>query len=394
MRVLLIDVTCKVGSTGKIVYDLYTELNNQGHVAGIAYGRGPIVNETNIYKFGLDLETYFHGAMNRLTGIHGSFSLISTQRLIKFIENFKPDIIHIHELHGYFVNIVSVLKYLKKTKTKTVWTFHCEYMYEAKGYVYSKEENPNWVRKNEYPSSLFFDLSKWSVKRYKKIFDDISNLIIVSPSEWLAQRTRNTYLAKYEIKVINNGINHEVFKIKNFEYLKSQYSFGDKKIILSVAPNIMEERKGGKNILELSKKLPTNKFQFILIGAENPGLKTPENMLLIPKTQNQDMLADYYSYADYFVIPSSRENFPTTCVESLSCGTPVLGFNRGGTSETAPYPYGKFFEYGDIDSISDYLLNADQNVLASPTDCENYAKQRYSKKTMTSKYIDLYETLS
>lgn len=390
MRILLIDVTCKVGSTGKIVYDLYTELNNQGHVAGIAYGRGPLVNEPNTYKFGIDIETAFHVLMNRITGIHGSFSLLSTLRLINYIEKFKPEVIHIHELHGYFVNINMIMNYISKKDIKVIWTFHCEYMYEGKGHVYSINEDKSWSRKREYPRSWFFDFSKRNVKRYKKSFDRFNKLTIVSPSVWLADRIKKTFLIRFEIKVINNGINQEVFKPKDSTYLIEKYNLLNKKIILSVAPNLMSEHKGGKKVLELAKMLKNSNYYFILIGAKKEEIEYHENILMIPRTENQSVLADYYSLADIFMTLSVRENFPTTCIESLSCGTPVIGFDTGGTSETAIYPYGKFFEYPNLNAIKDYLLSditLNKNTIAN--EIIEYSK-KYSKINMLESYIQLY----
>ena len=137
MKILLIDACCKYGSTGKIVYSLYQCIKQSGHTVAVCYGRGEEINEPNIYKFGLDWETYLHAGLARLTGKNGYYSPLSTKRLINYIEKFKPDVIHIHELHAYFVNIYPLLEYIKKKKIKVVWTFHCEYMYTGRcGYSY------------------------------------------------------------------------------------------------------------------------------------------------------------------------------------------------------------------------------------------------------------------
>lgn len=389
MRVLLIDVTCKVGSTGKIVYDLYTELNNQGHVAGIAFGRGPQVNEPNIFKFGLDKETAFHALMNRITGIHGSFSLISTIRLIRFIEKFNPDVIHIHELHGYFVNIVTIMKYIRKKNIKTIWTFHSEYMYEAKGHVYDKKENPGWSRKNEYPQSWIVDFSKISAKRYLKQFSEYQNLTIVTPSIWLKDRVSKTPLNKHQIKVIHNGIDQSIFNPRVSSYIREQYNIGDKKVILSVAPNLMSNHKGGKLAIEIASMLPSSDYYFILIGVNQSSIEENNNILMIPKTNNQNSLADFYSLADLFLITSIRETFPTTCLESLSCGTPVVGFDTGGTSETAPFPFGSYVKYSAIEDLKDLIINQANNKRFFSDELLKFAK-KYDKKVMLSEYIKIY----
>ena len=175
MRVLLIDVNCKNSSTGKIVYDLYTYLNDHGNIATVCYGRGPKLHEKNIYKFGIDIETYLHAFLARITGYNGCFSYYSTKRLINYIEKFKPDMIHIHELHAYFVNIGTLINYIKKKQIPVVWTFHCEYMYTGKcGHAYDcenlKVECDNCPMLSKNPKSIFFDRTKEMFNFKKKLF--------------------------------------------------------------------------------------------------------------------------------------------------------------------------------------------------------------------------------
>ncbi len=202
MKVLLIDVNCKKSSTGKIVYDLYQRLKDNGHEVAICYGRGDIVEGDNIFKFGIDLETNIHAGLARLIGLNGYFSPISTNRLIGFIDEFNPDVVHIHELHAYFVNFKPLLSYLERKKVKVIWTFHCEYMYTGKcGHAYEcehwKSECGQCPAIKEYPKSLFFDFTK------KMFQDKKSSLLnmdftIVTPSNWLAERVKMSFL-----KVIN-----------------------------------------------------------------------------------------------------------------------------------------------------------------------------------------------
>jgi len=393
MRVLLIDVNCKSGSTGKLVYDLYHEINKKGYTAAIAYGRGPIVQEPNIYRFGVALETNFHVLMNRLTGIHGSFSYFSTIRLIRFIKKFKPDVIHIHELHGYFINIVSILKFIKNLGIKVVWTFHCEYMYEGKGFILDKKNYPTWSRKKEYPLSYFFEFSKFTVKRYKRILDSFPSLTLVSPSKWLKNRTYETYLKKFPMIVINNGINQEIFNIYENNDVKKLYNLpANKTIVLSVAPSFNDPRKGGHHIIDIASKVNNPNLCFLMVG-DNNLTKISDNVIFIPRTKNQIELAKLYSFADYFLITSSIENFPTTCIEALSCGTPVIGIKSGGTEETAPDKFGSFFELNEISKIVDFFNSIDPKIEYFPSSqvIRSFATQKYSKKIMFDSYMKIYE---
>lgn len=399
MKVLLIDVNCKYSSTGKIVYDLYSELNKNGHTAAICYGRGPLVEETNIYKFSSDIETYIHAFMTRMTGLTGVFSPTSTRRLLKYIKEFKPDVVHIHELHGYFVNIAPVMKYLKKNKIKTVWTFHCEFMYTGKcGHAHAcdkwRTECGNCPLLHEYPKSLFFDFTKYMFNRKKELFSDFENLTIVTPSNWLADRVRISFLKGKDIRVIHNGIDIEnVFHSRNSDLLKEKHNLTNEKIILAVAPNLMSEDKGGKWILEIANRLRTENIKFILIGIDDLTKNFSDNIIALGRTENQTELAEYYSMADIFVICSKRENFPTTCLEAIACGTPIVGFDAGGTKETAPEGYGCFVEYGDIESISKEirLILKGDSVLSSKNECAKYGKEKYSKQSMYSTYFKLYQ---
>lgn len=181
-RVLLIDVNCKKSSTGKIVYELYQNIR--------ADGRGEKIVEQSIYKFGIDWETYIHALLSRVTGYNGCFSPISTKRLIKFIDQFKPDIIHIHELHSYFVNIKPLINYIKRHNIPLIWTFHCEYMYtgkcghagECNNFMYKCGNCPK-VR--EYPKSLFIDKTRQMLASKRTLLEDL-DFKIITPSQWLA----------------------------------------------------------------------------------------------------------------------------------------------------------------------------------------------------------------
>lgn len=360
MKVLLVDVNCKNSSTGKIVYDLYTGLNKSGIEAAICYGRGPLIKEKNIFKFGIDLETYFHALMTRITGLTGFFSFFSTHRLIKFMKKFDPDVVHLHELHAYFVNYGTVIKYLKKNNIKTVWTFHCEFMYTGKcGHAYEcnkwQTECNQCPQLRNYPKSLFFDFTKIMYLHKKRLFANFDNLIIVTPSKWLSSRVKKSFLKEKQIKIINNGIDTDnIFYPRNVESLKKYYNLINEKIILAIAPDIMSDTKGGKYILELAKHFSNKNVKFIMIGMNNKdlSLKLPDNFIKIGLINDQNELAKYYSMSDVFVICSKKENYPTVCLESISCGTYVCGFNVGGIKETIPLnDYKYFVSYGDIESL-------------------------------------------
>lgn len=271
-RVLLIDVNCKFSSTGKIVYNLFKGLKEDGREAAICYGRGDEIHEEGIYKFGLDWETNIHAGLARITGYNGCFSPLSTKRLIAYIEEFQPDVIHIHELHAYFVNIKPLLEYIKKRKIKVVWTFHCEYMYTGKcGHAYSCTNFMHGCGKcpavHEYPKSLFIDRTKQMFSMKRKAMNGL-DVEIVAPSEWLAKRVKMSFLQNVKISIIHNGIDTNIFKEQNTKSLRNELKIpSENQVVLAVAPDIMSESKGGKWVLKLAESMKDKPITFILIGA-------------------------------------------------------------------------------------------------------------------------------
>lgn len=272
-RVLLIDVNCKGSSTGKIVYDLYCNLRADGRKAAICYGRGVLIEEENIYKFGLDWETRIHAGLSRVTGYNGYFSVLSTKRLIEYIEKFKPDIIHIHELHAYFVNIKPLITYIKQKKIPLIWTFHCEYMYTGKcGHAYEctnyQRECGNCPAVKDYPKSFFFDKTKQMLQMKKELLSGLA-FTIVTPSNWLADRVKTSFLKGKKIEVIHNGIDTDIFHPVDASKLRKELRIPyDNRVILAVAPNIMSDAKGGRWVLKLAEKMNNEKTYFVLVGDE------------------------------------------------------------------------------------------------------------------------------
>ena len=400
MKILLIDVNCKYSSTGKIVYDLFNRLNADGHEARIAYGRGDVIDEPGIYKFGIDSETKKHALLARITGKNGYYSPKSTKRLIQYIEEFKPDLIHIHELHAYFVNHLELLDYLRQKQIPIVWTFHCEYMYTGKcGFAYEcqgyKTGCGNCPYLREYVSSFGIDKTAQMLSDKKAAMAGLNIKAIVTPSRWLADKTKETYLGHYRICVINNGIDTSGIFYPRPKDVDLRRAFGireDDRLVLAVAPNIMDVRKGGQMVLDLAKTMPDT--QFVLVGADETK-RIEKNVQLISRTKNQDELAKWYSEANVFIICSKAENFPTTCVEALCCGTPVVGLDECGTKETAPQPYGTFVA-NDADVLETLKAAIDIQLDKGLTSEEirKFAVEHYDNSIMYKSYLDIYNSRS
>lgn len=275
-RILLLDVNCKQSSTGKIVYDLYQNLRSEGRTVSICYGRGEKVDEPDILKFGYDWETYCHAGLSRLTGYNGCFSYFSTKRLIQYIEQFHPDVIHIHELHAYFVNIRPLIEFIRQKNIRVVWTFHCEYMYTGKcGLAFDCEgylgECGNCPAVHDYPASLFFDRTNRMFLQKKTLLEPM-NFTIATPSEWLARRVRRSFLKDKSIEVIHNGIETSVFYPRKDMELRRKLGIpDDHRVVLAAAPGIMREIKGGEWVLKLAESCKDLKLTFVLVGDDTLG---------------------------------------------------------------------------------------------------------------------------
>lgn len=398
MRILYIDVLCKSGSTGKIVYELYTRARADGHEAAVAYGRGAKLEEENIFKFGLDWETAFHALMTRVTGWTGCFSPISTRRLLKYMDQFKPDIVHLHEPHAYFLNLKPFFNYLSRHKIPLVYTFHCEFAFTGKcghplGCENWKTGCGNCPNLRDYPKTLFFDHTA-AMLRDKLALLGKQKMIVTSPSQWLADRTAQSML-NCDIRVIKNGIDTEnVFYPRSFEHLRIRHGLDNEKVVLAVAPGLMNQHKGGQYVLKLAERFRGENIKFFLVGLDNNELDRdfPENVIALGRTENQAELAEYYSMADCFVICSDMETLPTTCLEAVCCGTPVVGFDVGGTAETAPAPLGLFCDYGDMDALENNLRRMLNNPPASG-EIEKL-REKYSPEHMYREYIELYKEVT
>ena len=192
------------------------------------------------------------------------------------------------------------------------------------------------------------------------------------------------------MRVVHNGIDTDnIFHRQKFDHLKAKHGITDEKILLAVAPGLMQERKGGKWILKLADMMKNEKVKFILIGVDEPAKDFGPNVIPLGRTENQTELAQYYSMADVFVICSVMENFPTVCLEALCCGTPICGFDAGGTRETASQEFSSFVEFGNVELLKDAIKEM-LNRAPSPAECEAYGIQSYSKRTMYDNYKKLY----
>ncbi len=400
MKVCQINCVYGIGSTGKIVQDIHKELKSRNIESIVCYGRGPKTTEPDVYKVCGEIYSKINNVWSRLSGIKYGGLKFSTWKLERIIEHEKPDIVHLHCINGYFVNIYKIINYLKKNNINTVVSLHAEFMYTANcGHAFDCEK---WktgcghchVWKLE-TKSLWFDRTNKSWQMMKQAFDGFDKrLIVTSVSPWLMKRAKSSpILAGKKHAVVMNGLNTEVFHIKDIEKLRNMYGYEkETKIIFHATPSFTDnptDIKGGSFLVELAKRMPN---VIIIIAGPHNNISVPGNIKLLGRITDQNVLSDYYAMADLTVITSKKETFSMVCAESLSCGTPVVGFFAGGPESIALQEYSDWAEYGNIDQLAQL---ADKWIHKSfdRKKCSQNSRRIYSRYVMTNAYINIYKML-
>lgn len=395
MRVLQINSVCGVGSTGRIATDLHIELISLSHESFIAYGRGNVKDCDSAIKIGTKWDNYSHGILTRFFDKHGFGSKKSTIRLVEEIKLINPDIIHLHNIHGYYLNVQVLFEFLKEYNKPIVWTLHDCWAFTGHCSHFDYIKCDKWEKvccncpqKNEYPKS-FIDNSKYNYMKKKELFTGLNNLIIVTPSKWLKSLVEKSYLKEYNITVINNGVDLKKFKTV-FSDFRKNYNIEDKFIILGVS-SIWNERKGLEYFIDLVNNLDESQI-IVLVGLSKSQMeKLPKNIIGIPRTNSVEELAQIYSCADVFLNPTLEDTFPTTNLEALACGIPVLSFNTGGSPEAIDDKTGIIIKTRTLESIMESISLLKKNNNANvKSDCRVKAEVFFNKTKNFFEYIDLY----
>lgn len=398
MKILQINCVYKKGSTGKIVYDIHNGLTNSGFESIVCFGRGNRTKEKNIYKISNEAYSKFNNFISRFTGYMYGGCFFSTRNIVNLIKKEKPDIIHLHCINGYFVNIYKLLEWLKKNNIKTVLTLHAEFMYTANcGHALECERWKigcgNCPRLKKETKSMFLDRTHESWEKMYNAFKNFSNLTIVSVSPWLMNRAKESpmLMDKRHITILN-GIDTNIFKHYETDDLKNNMGLESKKIIFHATANFSDDVnniKGGYYVLELAKMLEDENVQILVAGEYKHNIKLPRNITLLGKIQDQELLAKYYSMADVTLLTSKKETFSMVTAESLCCGTPVVGFKAGAPEQIAIKEYSSFVEHGNIDELCKEVLKF-LNIKKS-IKLEKRVKDKYSKESMINRYIEIYK---
>lgn len=353
MKVLMINSVCGIRSTGRICTDIAETLEAQGHTCRIAYGRESVPEKYAKYavRIGSDLGVKTHAALSRAFDDAGFHSRRATKRFIKWVKAYDPDVIHLHNIHGYYLHIGELFKYLKTCGKKIVWTLHdcwaftghCPY-FDFIGCEKWKTGCYACSQKKKYPASLLCDRSRKNYALKKRLFTGVKNVTLVTPSEWLAGLARQSFLGEYPVEVVRNGIDLNAFKPTASDF-KARHGLADKKILLGVA-SVWDERKGFADFLKLAERLD-DRYRLVLVGLSEAQIaRLPQNAIGIARTNSVQELAEIYTAADAFLNFTYEDNYPTVNLEAQACGTPVITYRTGGSVESVPS--GNVVEKGDI----------------------------------------------
>lgn len=398
MRIVQINGGAK-GSTGKIMMGIAEFAKEQGHEVMCA---SPITTTNRdagkncgYYRIGTFTSRRVNVALARMTGLNGCFAWFATYKLLKKINEFQPDIIHLHNLHDSYINLPMLFSYIKKKNVSTVWTLHDCWAFTGQCPHFTIVKCEKWKtgchqcpQYKEYPASLYDNTKRmWRLKR--KWFGGVKKLTIATPSNWLADLAEKSYLKEYPIKVINNGIDLNVFKPTPSGF-RERYGIPAEKYIVLGVSFVWGYRKGLDCFTEMAEKLG-QQYQIVLVGTNDEIDKMlPKNIISIHRTQDQKELAEIYTAADVFAMPTREENYPTVNMEAIACGTPVVTFNTGGSPECIDDKTGRVVAANDTVALEKAIKDICKKKKSNHLEFIIEHSKRFDIQKMYTKYIELY----
>ena len=394
MRIVQINATCGIGSTGKICVGIsraLTEAGVENHI---------LCSKSNGYPLGIPCAspnyTKVQASKSRIAGNYGFQSRRETKRIMRELDRLNPDVVHLHNIHGHDCDLDLLFSYFKEHGTKLVWTFHDCWAFTAYCPYFTKVRCDKWKTGCEdcpqYRNhSFFFDRSKQLYRKKKELLSGL-DLTIVTPSQWLADLVKESFLKQYPVTVINNGIDLSVFGPRESDFREKHRISSDKHILLGVAFD-WEERKGLDVFLKLAETLDADKYQIVLVGTDDAVDKQlSPRIISIHRTQNQQELAEVYSAADLFLIPTREDNYPTVNMEALACGTPVLTFRAGGSPELLNGTCGAVVPCDDVKAFREEIIRLCERQPLSAEACVARA-QGFDQNEKFKEYVKLYERI-
>ena len=389
-KLLQINVCSNLLSTGRIVEDIAKTAVDYGWESYIAYGRSSRPSISNEVRIGSKKDVYLHYLADKLWDCEGLASRRATKELILKIKEIQPDIIHLHNIHDHYLNYPLLFEFLIEYKRPVVWTQHDCWAFTGGCHYFDITQCEEW--KNQcnpcrFKSGIFGSRSSQHFKLKQELFAQIRNLTYIPVSNWMGKLIEESVQGKRRIVTIHNGIDTTRFRILNVSK-----SISDHFTILGVAA-VWDKRKGLSDFIQLRSMLPLDKFSIVLVGLSNNQIsKLPTGIKGIKRTTNVEELVRLYNDANIFVNPTYSDNFPTTNLEALACGTPVITYRTGGSPEAVDEDTGIVIEKGDISALKEAIISICNNPLSAEK-CRERAVKLFEKSNSFVKYIELYDSL-
>lgn len=392
------------GSTGNIAKQINTIAEKSGYKTYFLFGRywkGQHEQPDTHIKIGIRFDCFLHLIKARLFDALGLGSRYATKKLIQLLEQLQPDIVHLHNIHGYYVNYPILFNYFKEHNIRVIWTLHDCWTMTGHCSHFDLIKCDRWKTqchdcpiKNEYPKSIFLDRSRENYQLKKSLFTSLGNRLTLIPvSYWLEDIVKESFFKDSSIHTIHNGIALDTFTPQSTESVISKYQLENKTVLLGVAAP-WTARKGFNDFLKLRESLP-ERYAIIMVGLSPKQIaELPDGIIGIERTQNVNELAQLYSAADIFINTTYEDNYPTVNLEAIACGTPVITYRTGGSPESVTPQTGRVVEQGNMEQLVQAireLETSDRNQMRLA--CRTYAEANFDKQKCFQEYIDLYNNI-
>ena len=400
MILLQINTTVNTGSTGRIAEEIGQRALAAGYDSYIAYGRSARESRSKLIRIGSSWSVRLHGLASLLFDAHGFASRRATKKLIKRIDAIHPDIVLLHNVHGYYLHIGLLLSYLKEKAVPVFWTLHdcwpftghCSYFdaCDCRKWQLHCERCPN---RKGYPQSLFVDRSRRNFDKKRALLTALPDVTFIPVCKWMGGIVEGSFMKGRPQHVIYNGTDTEVFRPQEagaLEEMRKKYHIEGKHVILGVA-SIWDSRKGLPDFEWLQARLP-EECRIALVGLSDQQIEhLPKGIVGIRRTESVRELAALYSLADVFVNPTYVDNFPTTNIEALACGTPVVTYDTGGSPEAIDARTGIVVPKGDREGLKNAILSIiSRKAECSGDACRERALSHFNKDDRFGDYIELF----
>ena len=394
MKVVQINSECGRGSTGKIAVAISRRLDKNGIDNVIFYSANHRSDDPHGILIGSKPMLRLHQLLSRIFGDAGFHSRFATKKLVKRIKAMNPELILLHNLHGYYLHLGVLFRFLQEFNKPVIWVLHDCWSFTGHCTHYRIAKCDRWQtgchdcpNQKKYPYSWFFDRSRSLYERKKALIASVKDLTLVMPSDWLRSQVKKSYLKEKRMVTIHNGIDLSVFqpRLSNF---REKYAINQRVIILGVA-SVWSYAKGLDVFIDLANTLDPDRYAIVLIGTDDEVDRClPSNIISIHRTADQKTLAQIYTAADVFVNPTREDTFPTVNLEALACGTPVISFDTGGCKETIVEGCGTLVKSNTVEELSDILLVADLKSDETAKKCTAAARE-FDEHRCFQQYIDV-----